>query len=217
MESQAGRERTLTLRAGISNRRPSSASPVRLPLGAADVFPLGGPPVRQRAGFTLFELIVVLFILSLISLLVLPKLESFLTPDLSGTARHLIGVIRSLHDDAEASKQIYRLNYDLDAGEYWASMVSKKEDSPESNPVIVKHIALPGRIRFKDVVTLHQGKVGEGKAFTQFYPSGRVEKTLIHLTLDKDRVLTLMINPLNGTVKIYDHYIEEEDKDKSPL
>jgi len=155
--------------------------------------------------------------MSLVTLLVLPKLESFLTPDLSGTARHLIGVIQSLHDEAESSRQIYRLNYDLDAGEYWASMVNQKEDSPESNPVFVKHVALPDRIRFKDIVTLHQGKVAEGTAFTQFYPSGRVEKTLIHLTLDKDQVLTLMINPLNGSVKIYDHYIEPEDKNKSAL
>jgi general secretion pathway protein H len=209
MASREGRERTLTSKVGISNRKSVGRS--------------AGPPVparpagRWEAGFTLFELVVVLFILSLISLVVFPKLEGFLAPDLSGTSRHLIATIRSLHDEAEVSKQIYRLNYDLDAGVYWSSMVSKTEDSPESDPAMIKHVALPDRIRFQDIVTLHQGKVSEGKAFTQFYPSGRVEKTLIHLALDKDQVLTLIINPLTGAVKVYDHYIEEEEKSQNNL
>ncbi len=196
MESRVEKERTLISRVGISNR-----------------------------GFTLFELVVVLFIVSLISLLVFPKLQGFLAPDLPGTARHLIATIRHLHDEAEATKQIYRLNYDLDTGEYWASLVSVTSSatggagggSQEVSPAMMKHVALPDRIRFKDVTTLHQGKVSEGQAFTQFYPSGRVEKTLIHLTLDKDQVLALIINPLTGAVKVYDHYIEEEEKSKSHL
>ena len=149
--------------------------------------------------------------MSLVSLLVIPKLQSFLGPDLSGTARHLIATIRHLRDQAEITKQIYRLNYDLDAGEYWAGAVRETEASEETSPAI-KRIALPGRIRFQDVVTLHQGKVTGGKAFTQFYPVGRVEKTLIHLTLDRDQVLTLVINPLTGSVKVYDHYVEEREK-----
>lgn len=190
------KERTLTSRVGISNR-----------------------------GFTLFEIVVVLFIVSLISLVVFPKLQGFLAPDLPGTARHLIATIQHLRDEAEATKQIYRLNYDLNTGEYWTSLVSETSSpiggsgggSQEVNTALIKQVALPDRIRFKDITTLHQGKVSEGQAFTQFYPSGRVEKTLIHLTLDKDQVLALIINPLTGAVKVYDHYIEEEEKSKNHL
>src|SRR6266566_5080650 len=96
MESPVERERTLILRVGISNR-----------------------------GFTLFELVVVLFIVSLISLVVFPKLQGFLAPDLPGTARHLIATIQRLRDEAEATKQIRRLNYDLNTGEYWAGLESE--------------------------------------------------------------------------------------------
>jgi len=163
---------------------------------------------------------VVLFIVSLISLVVFPKLQGFLAPNLPGTARHLIATIRHLHDEAQVTKRIYRLNYDLGTGEYWASSVSEASSptdgsgggSQELNTAIIKHVALPDRIRFGDITTLHQGKVSEGQAFTQFYPSGRVEKTLIHLILDKDQVLALIINPLTGAVKVYDHYVEEEEK-----
>jgi prepilin-type N-terminal cleavage/methylation domain-containing protein len=198
MESRAGRGKTLISRAGISNR---------------------GTVFRQ-AGFTLFELIVVLFIVSLISLVVFPKIQSFLDPDLPGTARHLIATIRYLRDEAETKKQVYRLSYDLDRGEYWTSVVTEKssdtgqesEGSQEKESAATKHVALPGKIRFKDVATLHQGKVSEGQAYTQFYPSGRVEKTLIHLTLGQDQILALMISPLTGDVKVYDHYVEQEDK-----
>jgi len=168
---------------------------------------------------------VVLFIVSLISLVVFPKLQGFLAPDLPGTARHLIATIQRLRDEAEATKQIRRLNYDLNTGEYWTSLVSETSSatggaggvSQEADPATIKHIALPDRIRFKDITTLHQGKVSEGQAFTQFYPSGRVEKTLIHLTLGNDQVLALIINPPTGTVKVYDHYIEQEEKSKNHL
>ena len=195
------RERTLISRVGILNR---------------------GPACRQ-AGFTLFELVVVLFIVSLISLVVLPKLQGFLAPDLPGTARHLIAMIQHLHDEAEATRQIHRLNYDLNTREYWVSLVSETSSatggadggSQEAAPAVIKRIALPDRIWFKDITTLHQGKVSEGQAFTQFYPSGRVEKTLIHLTLGKDQVLALIINPLTGAVKVYDHYIEKEEKSEN--
>lgn len=194
MVSRVERERTVTSRVGISNRGPAC----------------------QQAGFTLFELVVVLFIVSLISLVVFPRLQGFLAPDLPGTARHLIAMIRHLHDEAEATKQIYRLNYNLGTGEYWASVVNETSaaggGSQEVNPAMMKHVVLPNRVRFKDITTLHQGKVSEGQAFTQFYPSGRVEKTLIHLTLDKDQVLALIINPLTGAVKVYDRYVEEEEK-----
>ena len=167
----------------------------------------------------------VLFIVGLISLVVFPKLGGFLGPDLPGTARHLIATIRHLRDEAEATKQVYRLNYDMDRGEYWTSIVTEKSSAggrekgepQETESGETKHIALPARIRFKDIATLHQGKVSGGRAFTQFYPSGRVEKTLIHLTLDQDQVLALMISPLTGEVKVYDHYIEQEEKSSERL
>jgi len=162
---------------------------------------------------------------SLISLVVFPKLQAFLAPDLPGTARHLIATIRSLRDESETKKQVYRLNYDLDRSEYWTSLVTETSsvtgreggESQETDSAATKHVALPGRIRFKDVTTLHQGKVSEGQAFTQFYPSGRVEKTLIHLTLGQDQILALIINPLTGAVKVYDHYVEQEDKNDKRL
>src|SRR6185503_358268 len=139
---------------------------------------------------------------------------------LPGASRHLIAMIQHLRDESEATKQVYRLNYDLDKGEYWTSLVTempsgsdqKIGESRETDSPVTKHTALPARIRFKDIATLHQGKVSEGLAFTQFYPSGRVEKTLIHLELGQDQILALVINPLTGTVKVYDHYVEQEQK-----
>jgi prepilin-type N-terminal cleavage/methylation domain-containing protein len=194
------------LKAGISNKAPVSACPTGRLAG-----------ICRQSGFTLFELIVVLFILSLISLVVFPKLQGFLAPDLPGTARHLIATIRHLRNEAETTKRVYRLNYDMDRGEYWTSVVigtpsDTGQEGEKTESDVTKHISLPARIRFKEVATLHQGKVSEGQAFTQFYPSGRVEKTLIHLVLDQDQVLALMINPLTGEVKVYDHYVEQEEK-----
>lgn len=171
--------------------------------------PISKAGIWTNRGFTFLELAVVLLILGLVAAFAIPTLRGFWSSDLNLTTRHLVRTVYFLADRAAATKRIYRLNYDLNQHEYWATVRSGEGDFVPVDSTVMKQVVLPDRIRFTDVVTLHQGKVSEGQAYTDFYPVGRVDKTTLHL-IDKDeRNLTLIINPVTGRVKVYEGYQEE--------
>jgi hypothetical protein len=61
-------------------------------------------------------------------------------------------------------------------------------------------------------VVVPRGKVADGRVHTQFYPSGRIDRTLVHLARadegERDAI-TLEINPVTGRVKLYAEYRED--------
>ncbi len=159
-------------------------------------------------GFTLIELVVALFIVGLVTLLSFPRVQHLFGDDLRGASRHLIGTIRYLYNEASASKRIYRLNYDLAEKEYWVTVLDEEGKFISANDTLAKRTFLPKRIQFQDIYTLHNGKVMEGVVFTQFYPEGRVDRTVIHLKESDKNLMTLIVNPLTGKVSVHDKYVE---------
>jgi hypothetical protein len=53
-------------------------------------------------------------------------------------------------------------------------------------------------------------KVKEGQAYTQFFPTGLVDRTIIHLRADDGAQLSVLIHPLSGRVTIEPGYRELE-------
>ncbi|HUK55438.1 MAG TPA: type II secretion system protein [Nitrospiria bacterium] len=178
-------------KAGISNRR--------------------GLPVRQ-AGFTYLELAVVMLILGVVVALAFPTIHNFGSSALKQSARHLVRTVYFLTDRAAATKQIYRLNFDLDRREYWVTVQSGEGEFVRADSDIVTRTSLPETVRFADVDTLHQGKLTLGVAYMDFFPVGRVDKTTVHLTDEQKDNLTLVVNPVTGRVKVYEGYQEETTK-----
>jgi len=171
-----------------------------------------GRKAGSQQGFTLLELAVVVLILSVATALAFPVIQSLGSGNLKLTARHLVRAVYFLSNRAVATKRIYRLNYDLKEQAYW---VTTPTGEGEFSPVAFEGLArtgLLGTVQFMDVETLHQGKVTEGKAYTDFYPMGRVEKTTLHLTDEAKNILTLVFNPVTGRVKVYEGYMEEAGK-----
>jgi len=155
---------------------------------------------------------VVLLILGVVTALAFPVIRSLSGNHLKLTARHLVRTVFFVSDRAIATKRIYRLNYDLNRQTYWVSLRSGEGDfSPVASDGL-KQTALSGTVQFMDVVTLHQGKVTLGEAYTDFYPVGRVDKPTLHLTDEDKNILTLAFNPMTGRVKVYEGYIDEVGK-----
>jgi Tfp pilus assembly protein FimT len=160
------------------------------------------------AGFTLLEITIVVFILALMALLVTPALHRFAGGDARSASRELTGLVSALVQDAVATHTIQRLYYDLDQREYWVTLLNPVGGVlEESQPVGLKR-RLPADVRFEDVVTAHQGLITSGTAFTQFFPSGAVTRTTIHLKDDADARYTVLVNPVTGRVAIKDGYID---------
>jgi hypothetical protein len=120
----------------------------------------------------------------------------------------LTGLVSALVQDAVATHTIQRLYYDLDQREYWVTLLNPVGGVlEESQPVGAKR-RLPADVRFEDVVTAHQGLITSGTAFTQFFPSGAVTRTTIHLKDDADARYTVLVNPVTGRVAIKDGHID---------
>ncbi len=168
----------------------------------------GGP----ERGFTLIELSAVLLILAVLLAFLTPRFRDLTEYQIKRNSRRLAGTIKYLFDEAAIRHSYYRLNYDLKKGEYWVTYLDENKEFKEDPSILSSRVRLPGSIHFEDIVTQGRGKVYEGEAFTQFFPHGWVEETIIHLGDERERHYSLLVMPLTGKVRIYDRYVEFSEK-----
>jgi len=162
--------------------------------------------IGNPIGFTLLELMVVLLVIGLVVAITFPKFQELAGGDVKRVSRKLIGTIQYLYEEALANRRIYRLNYDLTQQQYWASTLQESTASTQREVSVFPKTTLPTGVMLEDVVVLHEGKVNRGETFTEFYPIGGVEKSIIHLRDDGGEIVTLEINPLTGRVRVYEGY-----------
>jgi general secretion pathway protein H len=164
--------------------------------------------VRQ-AGFTLIEMTVVIVILSVMALLVLPRLPFAHERDLKTSARTLAGSLRYLGDLAISTKQHYRLRISLLNNEIAVTRVLPEGDEFAVPDGTLKNLSLLDGIMFSDIVTPRLGKVAEGEAVLDFGPLGVEEFSVLHLKRkDDSRYYTVAVYPGSGRVTVLEGYQE---------
>jgi len=141
----------------------------------------------RKGGFTLLELIVVLFVISLVAAIVLPSFSGFGENKLRSEAREMASILRYMNDSAVSRKETFLMRFDLDDGiVYWKGTDGEK------------------RRKFDDiigVITQSRGKVSKGEITLFFEPLGIRENISVHMgSVDKNMAITL--NHLSGKVKI---------------
>jgi prepilin-type N-terminal cleavage/methylation domain-containing protein len=157
--------------------------------------------------FTLIELLVVLFIVVLMASLVIPRISLFLSHgDTNKAIRQMRAMVRYLAGMSVSTKATYRLYYDLKEGTCWVGRPNEQGEIVKEQEMMTRPLHLPAGVRFKDLST-PRGVQNEGVAYTEFFPTGWVEDTLIHL--EGNSVVTVRLLPLTGEVKVYDGYVEE--------
>jgi len=138
-------------------------------------------------GFTLIELIVVLFIVSLVMAVLLPSFSGFGENKLKSEAREMASVLRYMNDSAITRKETYSLKFDLDR-----NIVSWKGPDGEKEK------------RFDDmtgVTSESRGMVSKGELLFFFDPLGIRENLDVHMSRDNKNMI-VGINHLSGRVKI---------------
>ncbi|MFQ5456103.1 MAG: Tfp pilus assembly protein FimT/FimU [Nitrospirota bacterium] len=166
--------------------------------------------LSKEGGFTLIELTLVIFILTIMVLVTFPRYKNISSSNMKRTVRHLTGAVKHIYNESVVTKMEYRLNYDLSNEKYWVTVKTENNGIIEyvmADNLLPKKISLPRGMELKDVITLNNGKVTEGEAWTTFFPMGRLDPTTIHLG-SKDKIYTLVINPLTGKIKVYNEYLE---------
>ena len=161
----------------------------------------------SEKGFTLAEFVIALGLIGLIAMVVLPRFGLATNP-LRATGRHLIGTIYTLNTTASTTKRLHRLYLDLDQQTYWVMVVHSDGERAPTMAGLAERITLPPDVRLMDVVTPGQGKVATTRAMIQFTPGGRTDRAMFHLSDKAGNVLTLLVNPLTGSVQTVDRYVE---------
>lgn len=151
--------------------------------------PISRTGISSKQGFTLLEIIVVLFIVSLVMAIVLPSFAGFGESKLKSEAREIASILRYINDSAVSRKETFFVKFDLDK-----NLVSWKGPDGDKTKKIDD---------MTGVATQSNGMVSKGELIVFFEPFGIQENLSIHMRKgNKGVVITL--NHLSGKVKIKD-------------
>ncbi len=145
--------------------------------------------IGTRKGFTFLELVVAVFIVSLVMAIVFPSFAVFGDNKLKSEAREMASVLRYLNESAASRKETYSISFDL--GD---NIVSWNGPDGEKKK---KFADLTG------VTTQSNGRVSSGELKVFFSPLGIQENMDVHMARG-DKTLTITLNYLSGKVKIKD-------------
>lgn len=141
-------------------------------------------------GFTLVELIVVIFIISLVLTISFPSFTLRQDGKLKSNAGHIASILRYLNDSAIYTKETYDMNINLKD-----RVVRYKGPNGEKTE----------RVDNLSGITLQsRGKVSDGEVTVFFGPAGTGESFTIHIT-GAESSLEIVFNALSGRVKVSAH------------
>lgn len=173
--------------------------------GSSFIAPRLAPLAFSSAGFTLFEMIIVMFLLGGVLMLVVPRIS--VGEDLGSTGRKFIGVLRNLQGMAIVGQKPIKLYVDLDQGRYWVMIVEGKEEKLPLDQSWLTPRTLPEDIRFTDI-TVGQNKRLSGRIDLSISPNGRIDPLTVHFGDTSNNVLAIAVEPLTGAIRTSDERIE---------
>lgn len=164
---------------------------------------------KRLSGFTLVELTVVVAILSLVALLVIPRLPSTTDGDLKNSARSLAATIRYLTDLAVATKTGYRLRLHLAAGNAEITRILPEGREAAAQDSFLHRQPLRKGIVFADITASRAGRQTAGTVALDFSPLGVEDFVLIHLKAESgNRYYSVALYPGSGRVEVSEGYRE---------
>ena len=164
----------------------------------------------NREGYTLIELTVVVILIGLIIGMVIPRFrEAVLTDNLLNSTNKMIGMIKTLRNQAIREQKVYILHLDMEGNRVWYDSPSMTDE--ERARAAEKAPSLPEDVRIMDVWASGAGKRMTGEAGLRINKKGYIQQAIIHLGSQDDRQFTLLISPFLRKVKVFEKYLEFED------
>ena len=172
--------------------------------------PVGGhaqhsPVWRSSGGFTMLEIVLVLFLLVGMLSLVVPRIS--LGENLGSVGRRWVGAMKSFQEMAMLGQKTVRLYVDIDRSMYWPMVIDGNEEKIPLEPTWAVPIVLPETVRFTDIqigATIKQA----GRVDIFFYPNGRIDPAIVHLTDGNNNIMGIFVEPVTTMIRITDHRID---------
>jgi len=152
---------------------------------------------RSR-GFTLIEMIIVMVIISLLAMLVTPRLAKTLQHlEVRGAAKKISAILRYCRSESVNKSRIYSVSFDTVSR--LLSVQSTEENDEKST--VERSYALPEEVQVE--------KIEPGKTLLEsslptfeFYPNGGSNGGTALVRRVESRAYLILIDPLTGTVKV---------------
>ncbi len=152
---------------------------------------------RSR-GFTLIELVIVIVIISLMAMLVAPRVTKSLQHlEVRSAAKKVSGILRTCRSESVNRSRIYSLSFDTDSR--LLSVQSMEEG--EEKPALERSFPFPEDVQIEKIdvgKTLLESSV---PAF-EFYPNGGSNGGSALVRRVESRAYTILVDSLTGTVKV---------------
>ena len=155
-----------------------------------------------RDGFTLVEMLVVMFIISLFAAFTIPRLADIGELRLNSAARHLGRTITYLYAESVSSRKVVRLYVELDKGQYYPATINSKGEFEKTSFPLFTSGSLGAGLEVKSFVTVFSGAFSGTTAYLHLMPEGFAEKSVIVLGDGSGRLVSLIVDPLTGRVRI---------------
>ena len=131
---------------------------------------------RRRAGFSLIELSIVVFIVAIIMAISVPNfIRSYNAATLNATGRSLITSCQFAKLNAVLRQKNVAFYIDLDKRMIWLTQFggTNATDDLESSSVVLKTIEIPSRVGVSSVQIGDQTPEQRGQVEATFYPNGK--------------------------------------------
>ena len=153
----------------------------------------------------MLEIALVLFLMVGMLSLVIPRMS--IGDNLGSVGRKWVGAMKSFQELAMMGQKTVRLYVDIDRGMYWPMVLDGKEEKIPLDPTWAMPITLPETIRFSDVqVGATRRETGRMDIF--FYPNGRIDQAIVHLTDVNNNIMGVFVEPVTSMIRITDHRID---------
>jgi len=202
------RSGVLSAKAGLPRRSGILSTKAGLPRRSGVLSTKAGLPRRNsvlaaKAGFTLAEIAIVVFIITLFTAFALPRLPDLGAQKLEKNGRRVAHTITYLYSQASSQRILLRFNFDLETGKYYATMMNMDGMFEATNFPLFKTGRLTDGVKVASFTSLFNGTFGGQSAYMHFMPEGFAEQSVIVLSDRSGRMLSLVVDPLSGRVRVH--------------
>ncbi len=161
--------------------------------------------LRGTDGFTILEIIIVLFLLTGLLTILIPRIG--IGETLASNGRKWVSAFRTFQEMAVAAQKPVRLHIDLERGQYWPMILQDGEERLPFNEAWQTPVNLPESIHITDI-QVGQKKNSAGRIAVLFYPNGKIDPVVMHLIDDSNNLLGIQVEPVTATIRVSDQRIE---------
>lgn len=166
---------------------------------------------RNKNGFTLLEILIVIAVIAFLSFLVFPRFgDSVNESGFRSGVNSIAGLIRTIHERSVLNRRVYALNIDITKNEYLITILENEEftaapDFSEEKRAFDKSISV------KDIILRGDSeKVEEEEAVIRFFPNGAIDRSIIHISssYNPESIYTIFVEPMSGKTRIEKDYVQ---------